>query len=426
MEVQDQPPPSLQQKEQQPLQQPRQFITIPAESDHNKMENPNVEKEASDVAAAFAGAAPATTNDKDAHETSTSTTTNGNIEPITLEDQDEAVYGSINHDMADALAARVETAIQINVIDALPLLQNDQGAKDRLKETLVHKFVRNVDVLEAYCAHNIMTLRKHPIARRKRIVHVVQMMPLDGSLDHEQIRTSLEATAAVSMDKNFTKEEERRTTMDDFQYPAKDELPTPEQKAQLNADLQLLQRQLAQAKERRNELLVQAASLTNAETVAGQASIALKAVAGTMIQEGQIHADATKRVAQGQTIGDLTTEARKAITKLEHAKRDRAESSSSSQTKVGHLTGDNSSETVGMDVDDPLASKDLPPSPKKRLSLEECYQRDKNQLRLQDTTNSKLAAFRNLLQNSKSGHRSKSVNGGAVIYLEGASVDCTK
>ena len=339
-----------------------------------------------------------------------SDTTSDNKKRTLLEEQNDSVYGTISHDMADVLVDQIEDAIQTTVIDALPLLQNNQKAKELLMSTLRHKFVRNIDVLEAFCDHNILTLRKHPVARRKRIVEVVQLMKniaadgVDGeNMKHnsdsvDPIQAALNATALIPMDgfvPTTMPVEETGVSTEGFKHPSKDDIPTAEQKADLDTDLESLQKKLAEAKERRDRLIVKTASISQADIITTQASDAALDPHPTRFRQSK--SLCSEFVSQGQTIGDLTAEAERTLERLETLKQKRPYKQQNDDIVFSQRSNDEENTT---DDFDPLSSQDGAASrpPKKRLSLEEAYLRDKKQLGLQDATNTGLSATLELLK----------------------------
>lgn len=333
----------------------------------------------------------------------------------TLEDQDAVVYGTISHDMADMLVEQIEEAIQTSVIGQLPLLQNNQEAKERLKSKLRYKFVKNVDVLEAYCDHNVLTLRKHPIARRKRIVKVLELMKkaadagtsieslMEKSSESDFIEAALNATAVIPVGggDDATVVEYFATSQEGTKHPTKDEIPTTQQISELDDELETLKQKIAKAKERRDRLLAQTASIFQADAISCLASEAVLVPFPTRFREAA--EQCIERVSQGQLIGDLTAEAERTVERLDALKRARPQRQHDdielSQKSAGSRQNEENNDMT--DDFDPLSSQDdhlASRLTKKRLSLEEAYQRDKKQLGLQDKTNSDLAAARELLK----------------------------
>jgi hypothetical protein len=305
--------------------------------------------------------------------------------PTSLADQDLAVYGNLNTLLADAFTAKVEAAISEGV-DSLPLLdgsncyrgkslsslddENEPGSiekspKERLWDALRYRFVRNVDVLEAYCAHHVLTLRKHPPARRKRIVAVV--------------RDGFEALPPLpSKDYGDDKGE-----TPSHKYPTRSELPSEEERTNLVDELSCLKVDLEAAKTRRNALLASAESARRAEQAVAGVAATVEANLPTLEQDA-IRKDVTRKVEQGNTVGLLADEAKALIGKLDGIKRDR--SKKQQQT-------DNDNDDAAYDFvqrDDPLykASNRIGNKRHKPLSLEESYRRDRRDLGLlRDSTN---------------------------------------
>ena len=202
---------------------------------------------------------------------------------VLVEDADMIVYGTINTELQDALAAGIERAI-VEGVERLPLLNNNSyrkrkslgvvppplhnatkdtsllvpfdeqpketrkeneeeeeeettTPKQRLIETLRYKFVRNVDVLEAYCACHVLTVQHHPPGRRKRIVQVMQQ--------------GLESLTPPILPTTTTTRPASETVIPQNQS----ELPSDEDVQCVKDEVEQLQVKLATARRERNELL---------------------------------------------------------------------------------------------------------------------------------------------------------------------------
>jgi len=292
---------------------------------------------------------------------------------LTLAEQDALVYGNLNSEFADALTREIEAAITESV-NSLPLLdgnnfrgksltnlednetskdkeeESDKTPKERLWDTLRYKFVRNVDVLEAYCAYHVLTLRKHPPARRKRIVSVLK--------DGFNVLPALE-----------TQEETPEVNQS---YPTRSEIPSKEEQESLVKELELLKAEIEAAKEKRNALKVELESAKLAEQAASEVVTTLEE---NMPED--VHKDVFTKAEQSNTMGLLAEEAKTLIGKLDGIKRNRADD------------GEENFEFVQRE--DPLfkASNRMGNKRhKKPLTLEEAYRQDRRQLGLlRDSTN---------------------------------------
>mmetsp|Transcript_6531 Transcript_6531/g.15869 ORF Transcript_6531/g.15869 Transcript_6531/m.15869 type:complete len:375 (-) Transcript_6531:180-1304(-) len=297
--------------------------------------------------------------------------------PSSLEDQDLVVFGDLNARFADAFAEQIEAAISKGV-DSLPLLDGDcyrgnssqkasseeidnKPPKQRLWDALRYRFVRNVDVLEAYCGHHLFTLRKHPPARRKRIVRVMRdgvgcLSPLNANDETKGTNGEEEPTA----------------------YPTRSELPSEEERKDLVEELSRLQAELEAAKQKRNALLASVEASKRAEQAVADVVATVEANIPTL-QDGTIRSNVSDKVEKGNTVGLLAEEAKSLVGKLDGIKRDRNKKKESDDEEFDFVQ-----------QDDPLfkASNRVGNKRHKPLSLEEAYRKDRRQLGLlTDSTN---------------------------------------
>eukprot|EP00536_Pseudo-nitzschia_multiseries_P003548 jgi/Psemu1/284481/fgenesh1_pg.56_\ len=300
-------------------------------------------------------------------------------------EKDFAVFGRLNTQLADALAERIEAAIAWGV-DSLPLLDDDcyrgsngrqnntnssnnstignPSPKERLRETLRYKFVRNVDVLEAFCAHHVLTLRKHPPARRKRIVAVLRDGPraLDPPLDATAPEIIGDGGNGNAASQSLPEQQQQH-------YPTRSDLPTPDECASLSRDLDRLRADLAEARSRRNELVAELASIRRAGDVAAGAAGAIRESSATV---GNARLKVRGFVEDSRVLDQLKDDAKTLTGKLDTIKRNRDPSDTGT--------------TFGVGDDDPL-DRIIAKRPKV-LAPMEAYQRDRRVLGLlRDSTN---------------------------------------
>ncbi|OEU11179.1 hypothetical protein FRACYDRAFT_246291 [Fragilariopsis cylindrus CCMP1102] len=323
-----------------------------------------------------------------------------------LSEQDHAVYGTLNKELADALAEQITIAIR-NGVDSLPLLDDDcyrkssntsstdtssrtakeqekkqddedhqdentndndankKTPKQNLCHTLKYKFIRNVDVLESYCAHHLFTLKKHLPARRKRIVSTITLTggASLSSSEHEQ-----EQEQQKSKEQEEEQQEEETDHSPTTIIRSKNELPSSKEIANLMNEVSTLQLQLELIRKERNELLVLQESTTRAEVYVNDitnatTSASASASATTSIQKTE------KVVTDGNTIGRLAEEAKNMIQKL-----DTTTTTNTTMKKRDHNNGS--------------SNKRL----KKPLSMKETYEQDKKQLGLSLNANANANA----------------------------------
>jgi hypothetical protein len=267
--------------------------------------------------------------------------------PTSLSEQDDLVYGTLNHDLADVLAERIQDAVTKG-LDDLPLFEDEGLTKSKLHDTLIHKFVRNIDVLEAYSAHHVLTLRPFPLAKRKRIVQV--FLKGKESLEDISLATDREASSATA------------------NIPTRNQLPSQQERTALQDELERLQDRLKKAKLERRNLLLQQRSLQRAEQLSSKVTETLESHHPDTINPANQQVMAA--VTDGNSLQELTAEAQTILEKLDRQKRGRTELQ----------------EEDNDDDDDPFFAKPMNKHP--RLSLEEEYRRQRKQLGLlTDCTN---------------------------------------
>jgi hypothetical protein len=274
--------------------------------------------------------------------------------PTNLTDQDTLVFGSLNRELTDFLAERVRLAVEKEIVKGLPLLEDEDVARHQLQEKLVYKFVRNIDVLEVYCEHNVLTLRKFPPAKRKRIAQVMlqgkESLP-DIAFPPMTVNTNEGTSAAL---------------------PTKDMIPSQIDMDSLRQELQQLQLHLEAARSTRNNLLLERHSLDTAQRTIGKIARTLEQHS---VNTSSAPSEVNARVTDGNSVRHLTQEAQAIMDNLDARKEKRKQ-----MGENGKGTDDDDSN------DNPFfASPVVAKQP--RLSLEEAYRRDCQQLGLRDTTN---------------------------------------
>ncbi len=315
--------------------------------------------------------------------------------PLSLEEQDLAVFGELNARFADAFTEHIEAAIT-NGVDSLPLLDGNcyrgnscQSAetkppKQRLWDALRYRFVRNVDVLEAYCGHHVFTLRKHPPARRKRIVSLMRGESLPVLEENNETKVGENGGEEVA------------------KYPTRQEIPSKEEQTNLVEELSKLKADLESAKQKRNALLAAVESAKRAEQAVVDVVATVEANIPTT-KEGSIKNDVRKKVEIGNTVGLLAEEAKSLVTKLDQIKRDRSNQKDDDEGGFDFVQRD-----------DPLfkASNRAGSKRHKPLSLEDAYRKDRRQLGLlTDSTNDNvidLNALRSMAMKPSSASSEKS------------------
>jgi hypothetical protein len=340
-----------------------------------------------------------------------------------LEDEDTVLYGSIPAMIADVMADKIDMSLAEG-ISSLPLLSStsvtdknsnstnhdsDEGLSRSalLLQRLQKKYIRNVDILELYAQRNLFTIAMFPPRRRQRIVQAFLNNPVNhshsGMVDTREIGKPryLENPAIT---KQITTNQDNDTSSisaslflssSEYQYPSKEQIPTPQAVTELNEEMKQLREKLKAVRLQRNELFVACNSVEQADQVAGQSLKALVAPSddgGDVVPVvDQVQESVAAALVQRQDTVRLTLEGQQLLERLETIKRERDEnddpdamidlmSASSSLSPVKHSK---KYKAIG----------GAPP-----LSLEEQYREERQEVR---TNTQGLVALRNLLTKKK-------------------------
>ena len=137
--------------------------------------------------------------------------------------EDEIIFGSMNQKLADTLADRIRDAINRS-LETLPLL-SDPEKSTYLQETIQEKYMRSVDVIEAYGSRNIFTVRQHPLKHRQQIV---------AALRQSDEKEKLSGTSTNGNNTSKTKTS-AKLSKSSFQYPSREDIPSAEDMASIQA-----------------------------------------------------------------------------------------------------------------------------------------------------------------------------------------------
>jgi hypothetical protein len=290
---------------------------------------------------------------EDTSEDTTATPNERTPSAATIENEDELLFGSMNSEIADALADRIHAAVAEGV-ESLPLLSDKEKAQSLVK-SIEQTYMDNVDIMETYGSQNIFTIRPYKPRRRQRILQAcLQDLPLKNN-----------HTTSMKADSSSPQEEEAYP-----EYPSKDEIPSPQETAALQNELCQLKERLDAARLRRNDLLAKEKSLESAIAVSNAAVQSL-----VVVSNHQVHEPVAKAVSDGKTMQELTKEGKELIQQLDDSKRER------------------SSED---DENDGIIPRTNLNKKKKRKSLEEEYKLDRQVLQTKNVDS--LQALRSMLK----------------------------
>jgi hypothetical protein len=288
-------------------------------------------------------------------ETSEATTSTPNEKTpsvATIENEDELLFGSMNSEIADALADRIQATVAEGV-ESLPLLSDKEKAQS-LVRSIEQTYMDNVDIMESYGSQNIFTIRPYKPRRRQRILQAcLQALPLKDNHTTSMKADSQEEEVAYP------------------EYPSKDEIPSPQETAALQNELCQLKERLEAAHLRRNDLLAKEKSLESAIAVSNAAVQSLVVVS----DHHQLHEPVAKAVSDGKAMHELTKEGKEIIQQLDESKRER-----------------NSED----DENDGIIPRTNLNKKKKRMSLEEEYKLDRQVLQTKNVDS--LQALRSMLK----------------------------
>jgi hypothetical protein len=287
-----------------------------------------------------------------------------------LEEQEQAVFGSTCEDLADAMAEFLDRGIRSGVA-SLPLLQDPQKSKT-LCDMIQKPYMKHIDVMEVYAQRNIFTLRHSAPRRRQLIVQRFRNNNEPSTTDETAAAASSSSSSSTLVGETATTDASHNTV-----YPNKQDIPSKEELAKLQEELSQLAMQLTTAKDRRNALLKQGASLAATHSLTEGAVQSLEAA---NLQQDHEIADAvqgpvTAAVMGGQGLQELTREGKRLQTELGKRKQN-----------ANHRPED------GENDDELLVHK------KRVLTMEEAYRQERQVV---ETTVENLSSLSNLLKQSK-------------------------
>lgn len=280
-----------------------------------------------------------------------------NEAPTTIEEADKLLFGSMNSEIADALAERVRVAIADGV-ESLPLL-TDAAKATAMAKRIEQIYMLNVDLIEAYGNRNIFTIRHYQPKRRQRILQAYlgeDLLPLPESKMSSQKPSQTDANEVSQP------------------YPTKEQIPSPEATSALQDELSKLKEQLDEERSKQNQLIAKQKSLQDAIKVSNEAVHSL-----VVSSEDNVQEPVSRAISAGKSIQEMTKEGKELMKDLDESKRGR---------------GDDENDGQG------IPSTQLPVIKKKRQSLEEEYRTDRMVLGSNNNIQS-LQAVRNLLKKEK-------------------------
>lgn len=219
----------------------------------------------------------------------------------TLSDLDKSMFGDVNTNLANALEASCKLAIR-NGVDSLPLLKEREG----LVKKITHPYMKNVDVIEAYGKRRLFTVRYTGGPKRCQQI-ANRFLDVEAPLDISESRSSSART-----------DSHNASSSSSAPYPSKEEIPSSLQLETVQAELQVLAKQLADAKAKRNALLQQGVDLQAAHSAA---TLAVESLQSKAVAVASIPDSVSAAVMGGQGLQDLTREAKRMQTELTEKKR---------------------------------------------------------------------------------------------------------
>ncbi|CAJ1936955.1 unnamed protein product [Cylindrotheca closterium] len=261
---------------------------------------------------------------------------------------DERLFGSLNSEIADALADYVRKAI-IEGVESLPLV-TDQEKIFALKQKIEGACMRNIDIMESYGSRNIFTLRNYTRRRQLHVLHASNPSLREVDMTEGNTQVILDQSALIIL-------------------PTSAEMPSLEQMNQLERELVQLKERLNATRLLRNELASKYHGLESAIAVSNVAVTAL-----LEISTENVAFPVNQVVSKGKDLRELTNECKEMIHQLGTTKKAR--------------NNDVENDEI------PASMKEQ--TKRKRLSMEDEYKLDRKVL--QSNTVSSLDALRSILR----------------------------
>jgi hypothetical protein len=203
---------------------------------------------------------------------------------------DKTLFGTMNADIADQFANYVDEALEDGVA-TLPFL--DAAKQQIMKGLLRKKFMKNVDVFEFYCKHNIFTLKQQTPKRVADVLRLFQELPEGTIPDIIQVpETSL------------SEEEEQLMDLQTRELPLPADIPTREQLAQLEQEIVALRQSYQKILHQRVALEQETKTWEAAQNLASFASETLQQVLSDP-QKQVIHPVSKVVQVQPQLVGSI-------------------------------------------------------------------------------------------------------------------------
>lgn len=232
-----------------------------------------------------------------------STLNTGYMFKISVEEQDERLFGSLNSEIAGALADCVWEAI-VSGVESLPLV-SDQEKCRALEQEIGRTCMRNIDIMEAYGSRNIFTLRNYPRRRRLRVVQ--------HALDETSLQDALKKSDTTEDYIDVVRHQSATLNL-----PSDSERPSFGQMNELEHELVELQDKLNAARLLRDELTSKYHGLESANTVSYAAVTSLLEVS-----TGDVASPVNQVVSSGKRLRQLSNEGKEMIRQLDTTKKER-------------------------------------------------------------------------------------------------------
>ena len=227
------------------------------------------------------------------------------------------MFGDVNVRLADALTESCAAALRSGV-ESLPLLQRRQ----ELLEQLGKPYLKHLDIMEAYAGRRIFTVKYAGQGPHRRHRIVQRFLGLEPSGEDVSSTTNSSRSSSAT-----THRDPLPTTL----YPSSsDEIPTKEERMNLDAELQSLAAQLKEATLRRTVLRKQCADLhathqwTSSVTDTIQSSSICGGGTTSDDDEDNVHETISAAVVGGQGLQDMIREGTKLQMELEERKKEAA------------------------------------------------------------------------------------------------------
>ena len=234
--------------------------------------------------------------------------------PHIYAEEDVTLFGDRNAQIHQYMSDRIEVAL-VEGVASLPLMggTEDDSRDDKMLQKLRKAYLDKIDIMEVHNSRNVFTVGKHTPHFRKRI--------LEAFLAHQEGRDILQEKAKEIQSKYQTNNDSNSKSISESLLPAKEEIATPEDVANLEEELKGLRMKLEEARKVRSEKLAQCKALEEAAQFSKQAQETIAKIPAAT----KIPAKVDSLVEARTEYASLKTQGNRLIQKMDDIKNGRDE-----------------------------------------------------------------------------------------------------